>query len=476
MPSRTTHYSAYPYPLAQGHAGGLPSVFLKETRTHRDLVLLTTDESDHVLGNARIRVARPQHVDRDELFRHWFGIGCWQWLHPEAHTDHGGDPGAVRFMLGLDDATPEVGLDDLLRYCAAAAAPKEHAERFNRAFDPLLQEVAAGSVVNWQDFMFVPSILAHAERLRANGVRQTLHLHTSIPSSLVHSSFGMDVLRAMSLVDSVYLHTDVYIARARHQLEHARLRAPALRRFDLGIDRNALDAGDASTDGLTESQLAFVTEVLRTQETVPHRFMDIDRVDPGKGTATVIKAVSRFLDGRRAAGQSAQVLQRSYRFFFLQPFLHAPYDAQNLQTGRYGRYINRLFDELVERHPGVVFVSDAIQGRGRALIPTLLRGTHGLSGGAQDGLNLAIMENAYVNRDRDTMIICGDGAGIAIHARALGHCEHAFLPRAGDIDAFARAIADTVELQGRRAWLLRDRKAPLVDHIMRRNDSVLVDD
>ena len=168
-------------------------------------------------------------------------------------------------------------------------------------------------------------------------------------------------------------------------------------------------------------------------------------------------------------------LQAKYRFFFVQPSIGEAFDFQNLQTGWYGKYLRNLFKWVMDCHPGVVFVSDGLHGRERSLVPVLMLDAHGITGGAQDGLNLAVMENAYVNRDRDTSIICGDGAGFAMHAKTLGLSEHAFFPAAGDVSAFVAAIEEVVRLQARADSSLRHRKAPLVAHIMRRTDSVLVD-
>jgi hypothetical protein len=129
----------------------------------------------------------------------------------------------------------------------------------------------------------------------------------------------------------------------------------------------------------------------------------------------------------------------------------------------------------MEGYPGIVCISDAIEGEARLLVPALLHGAHGMSGGAQDGLNLAVMESAYVNRDMDTTVIAGDGAGFSIQAKASGLAGHAFFPRAGDVNAFAQAIQEAISLEARREGILVRAKAPLVEYILRRNDSVIVD-
>lgn len=451
-------------------------------------MLFTTDSTSCTLGNTRIRAVEFDKADFIDLFRYWFGIGCWQCLHPDAHSDKAGDREAIRFILGFPAETAEVSLEHVLQYCEAKGLPHEVNERFNDRFDVLLESVGPGSVMNWQDFLFVPSVLKHAERLRAMRVVQTFHLHTTVPESLDRSKFGADLLRAMSEVDAVYLHTDEYIRRAERQLEAAGLRVPVMKRFDLGIDRDTMDeglrrvnAGNFSTvipaySTLGDEQKQFVTEVFRSKGTVPHRFISIDRIDPVKGTATVIKAVARFLDGRRAAGETLAEMQSKYRFFFLQPFLRTPFDPRNLQTGWYGKYVHKLFQDAMERYPGIVFISDSIEGEARLLVPALLHGAHGMSGGAQDGLNLAVMESAYVNRNMDTTVISGDGAGFSIQAKSLGLAGNAFFPKAGDVNAFVQAIQDAISLEARREGILVRAKAPLVEYILRRNDSVIVDD
>lgn len=482
-----THYALYPFSLGEGNAGGLPSVFLSATRMERDLVLFTTNDVDGPFGNAHIVSTRVNKSDFDNLRRYWFGIGCWQWLHPDAHTDNAGDPDANRFMLGMPTDACDVSLEDLLLYCEKNGSTSDLNVRFNSWFDAAVERIPPSSVVNWQDYFFVPTLIKNAERLRSLGVFQTLHIHTAIPDSLGRTEFGKNLLKAISAVDVAYFHTDEYVRRVEKQLSAARLPIPPMKRFDLGIDHAILDQGLRHIEAGHLAELVpqhvfadskrneFVTEIFRSRGTVPHRFICVDRVDPAKGTATVVKAILKFLEIRRVAGESLSDLQAKYRFFFLQPSIGESFDFQNLQTGWYGRYLRDLFKQVMDCYPGVLFFSDGLQGKDRLLVPALMLDANGITGGAQDGLNLAVMENAYVNRGMDTSIICGDGAGFAMHAKASGLTEHGFFPAAGDVSAFVTAIEEIVRLQARTDSSLRHRKAPLVAHIMRRSDSVLVD-
>ncbi|MBW4635721.1 MAG: hypothetical protein KME30_28740 [Iphinoe sp. HA4291-MV1] len=487
--SIVSHYAPYPFALMEKSPGGLSSAFLHEVRNSKSVVFLTTDEVDGLWGGAQIITADVSNTNiwESDLPLYWFGLGCWQWLHPNAHTDTAGDPEAVRMMIEMDSKYAPGSLERLLQYCEAYAPSSALSERFNERFGRPLDQVVPGSIMNWQDYFFIPSMLKHADRLRSLRIFQTFHLHTTVSDSLGRSAFGRDLLKAMSVVDVVYLHTDEYIRRAEQQLVSLGYNVPVLKRFDLGINHEGLEEelllanrNNYATRVLScarysQEQRDLINEIYRTQGTVPHRFIDIDRIDPAKGTATVVRAIEKFLEERSAVGESLEEMKEKYRFFFIQDYLRKPAHPQNLQTGIYGRFLRGLFEQVMARYSGIVFISDALEGEGRLLIPSLLLGAHGITGGAQDGLNLAIMENLYVNRGEDTTIICGDGNGFAIHTKTLNLAPYAFFPRAGDVEAFTQAIHEAVILQSHGDGTLLRKKAPLVDHVLGRRDSIIVD-
>jgi hypothetical protein len=480
-------YCFFPFALVDKTAGGLPSVFLKEVNSGRELILFTSDRTNYCIKNARILATSLEGCDFGQLTRFWYGVGCWQWLHPDAFTDATGDRVATRLMLELSEGTPEVTFDMLNDYCHKNT-PKDNLDHsFNECFDRHIEGIVPNSVVNWQDYFFVPSVLKHSERLRRSGVFQTFHLHTSLPASLYDSGFGRDLLRAMSYVDTVYLHTDEYILRAEEQMRKLKLSIPKLRRFDLGIDREMIDEsvdmfnGNALTvrnaiDELPDGEeKTLIEDAIRTRDTVPHRFINIDRVDPSKGNVTVIKAVIKFLESRLLQGESREEMLAKYRFYFIQANLNKPFDPSHLKNGWYAKYLRELLNRVTEQFKGIIFASDALSGNHRKLIPALMVNASGLTGGAQDGLNLAIQENIYVNREKNTSAVCGDGAGFSMHVRSLGLEKYAFFPRAGDVTGFANSINEIVNQQSRSREILIHWKKPLVEHIKARDASVIVD-
>ena len=224
---------------------------------------------------------------------------------------------------------------------------------------------------------------------------------------------------------------------------------------------------------LSTAQKELVVDCLKSRGVIPHRFMDIDRLDPNKGTATVVEAVSQFLYRREQAGEKLEQMRAKYRFYFLQDLLHESADLRSPKT-MYNKFVASRFKDLVTRYPGIVFVAEALSGANRSLIFPLLLGTHAISGGAQDGLNLAVMENCYVNRNEDTSLVIGSGAGVAIQANALGYAKTAFFPKAGSCYQFVEALDNIVYKQSQGGYLLKTMKGPLARYICRRNDSVIV--
>ncbi len=484
----TKHYSLYPFAIADKGAGGLPSVFLKEARLGKNLTLFTTDSEDFNIGDTVVKSVHIEDFVMEDLSRYWYGIGCWQWLHPDAHIDLSGDFEANRLMLQLDENTPEVTYHTMAEFCNKNEFKPELDFLFNSRFDNLLASVEPGSILNWQDYFFATSIINHSQKLRELDVYQTFHLHTSLPSSLINSTFGQNLLKAMSCVDTVYLHTDEYIERAKKQMKALNLNLPIMQRFDLGIDEEALDKDVGLVKSSNEQLIKIighmasnqekdlVLEILSTQNIIPHRFISVDRIDPSKGNITVIKAVLRFLEKQLKLGVSLEKMNDKYRFYFIQPNVNKPFDANHMKNGFYGRYALKLFVHAKNRFPDIVYFSDSLSGNNRQLIPGLMLKAHGITGGSQDGLNLAIQENIYINRKENTSAICGDGAGFFMHVKSIGLNDCGFFPKAGNIREFTSCIEQIVSLQIQDNHNLKEKKLPLVEHITQRTASIVVDE
>ncbi len=504
LPSKQQYYTTYPFALAEGSAGGLSSVFLKESGSGHNLPLhiLSTDAQNMQIGSTLIHAAAPEERSLiDDKFKYWFDTGCWQYLHPDAHTSVAASPQALDAMY--DDgllqllaeenkvaALSQVGtLEHLTRYIDRYA-PSDLAHRyFNQRFHALLADVPACSVINWQDYFFEPCINTFAESFRAKGCFQTFHLHTTLPDSLHLSKWGKDLLTAMSKVDVVYLHTEEYKKRLELQLEMLGINIPKIKRFDLGIDRECIERSLSSINEgnyqdseayklLHVKQKLIVDESFRTRFKVPHRFICLDRADPNKGVDVTLSAVKTFLE-EESKQHSAEELLGKYRFFFVLDLFDSENSissapAENMKK-RYGGLLSQQIKALNESFPGIVWVSSAVTGKSRELLPHIMYDCHGLTGGAQDGLNLGIQEVLYANRRLSRTAIIGSGAGIAIRLQETNikpGCVEIITP--GKSTELSNRIKQITRLSERNSSVYLENKKEIVSFLESRNDSVIV--
>jgi trehalose-6-phosphate synthase len=359
---------------------------------------------------------------------------------------------------------------------------------FNRRFHNAIAGIQPGEIMNWQDYFFLPAVEAFAQPLRDNGVFQSFHLHTALPESLDQSEWGRKAITAMALVDVVLVHTDTYAKRLSEQFKRLGIEAPEIRRFDLGIDLEGIDKSISEINpgnytskvqgflALPKQTQEFIDEVFRTTESIPHRFMSIDRIDPQKGSLTVLRGIEEFLESRTALGATMIDLRNNFRFFLLNSGLNRDLSAAEPHdiTSNYTRAYQREVARVCSKFPGIVFCSDAVSGSARDVVPALLRGTHGITGGAQDGLNLAIMEDIYANRDADVGFIAGSGAGFAMRMAEQRLNDSTFFRPANSSQQFASAIQEIVHLKESAPSILQSRKAPFVTEIIKRKSRMAV--
>ena len=110
------HYAPYPFALRANDAGGLPSVFLNEARSGKNLVLFTTDAFDGQIGDTEIAVAERSSNDIAQLRRYWFDMECWATLHPDAYTDVACPVEALQFMFAEIPSTDLGSKDYLVKF------------------------------------------------------------------------------------------------------------------------------------------------------------------------------------------------------------------------------------------------------------------------------------------------------------------------------------------------------------------------
>lgn len=434
----------------------------------------------------------------------WGGLGNAQYVLPEAFTTNV-DRATLELMYALDRDRPSqhpIGsfkrLDEYVtRFSPGDAAVQQLFEQFR----PALDAVPSGSIVNWQFYMFAQALPMFGADLKARGVIQTFTCHDPIPDNLHESEFGRQFLRSLSEMGAVYVHTDRYARNLENSLAILNLPIPLVKRMDLGMNSEFIANSLATVTpsnfkevipnfyGLPPRQQAFAIDAVASaaigpdgEPRVAHRYISFDRLDPMKGSPSMFEGIGAFLQDRLDRGASLDDLRRNFRFYIIddqgQRFASNPELRQkalaspDLST----RYVIRALDSLnalQERFPGVVFVSEPFYGTARPLLPLLMRGCHLLTGGASEGLNLAVSEGAIANRDLDTTVVAGNNAGISIRLRELGLDNEAFFPQPGSAASFRDAFAQITAIKEGSRGVLGDRKSRLVNYLLTRSDSLL---
>lgn len=462
------HFVPSAFPV--GNSGGLSVAIDNAAKAGEEIVLYAPDSEPSTRGNVDYRQALPHPEGKLERWGIWFDTGVNQIIHPEAFTSPSATPEAVQTMLHAAPwrSKSEFGTSEsLLEFidCFTGSDDWDAMKTFTDRFSPMLKDICTmrdkGEKVdlNVQSFFWEP-LLNEAE---TEGVHTTFHLHEPMPENLKDSVWGKKLLSGMSKVDTVYLHTDLYVRRFKKQLNDLGMRVPETKRFDLGINLSQIQEGlelvnssnymqkipefqslrNKYGQGMDEPQ-EVIHEVMNTYGKVPHRFGCFDRLDPIKGMDAVLMGIDDFLSEQKQNGVN---LQENFRFFFFHdPVGRKREAALHLTMTQYTKLVDKLFSQLQQKYPGVIFRSQALNGKSRIALPAIMRGMHALNASAQEGLNLAVMETAYANKDEDTTVIAGKGAGFVIQAIENGseHLGHFVTP--GQPREIAEAIGRVVDI------------------------------
>ena len=432
--------------------------------------------------NAEVISALPADLDFTELFDGWYN-DWWAYLHPDAFTSKG-LPYETLDAIFKGEYSAKIGsLDRIVEHFEKYSIylrNQVEETRVNQRFAQILSQVPDGSTIYWHDQFFVQAISEVSDGLRNRGCVQIYYLHMTLPEELSYFQKGRELLHAISKMDVVYVHTDVYKALLKKQLSALSLSIPIIKRFDLGLDTKQIDQHLALINtqnyterveysNLDESKKAFVDEVMRSQDAITHRFMDIGRLDLIKGSELLVDAFDEYFS---SLDLSLEELKQDYRVFFIWPFkdFFADLSPYNIPL-QYRIRVSEKVDQLVEKYPGVVFVSSELP---RALIPAMLRNATGITAGTQEGLNLAIEEAIYVNgsENREVGIIIGMGAGLAIQYQPV-YPGLAFYSKVGDVDSLMSAIEKVVELKSNNPLMLRENTKKFSEIIQSRSLDIM---
>jgi hypothetical protein len=468
--NESMHYVPYAFPT-QTIAGGLGRSILQSasmSASHMRVELFTSDLSDYAFGPVAVRAAKPLNSELSAHYtRWWTGTGGWQYIFDAAHTAPVMPKEALKELLPGESKFPHGSVSHLLDYVSRHEASGEVAQAFAERYRHLLESVRPGSNFHWQDFFLLPLMQEYAPKFKEQGVHQTLHIHTVVPKSLPASDWGRQFLNAVASVDRIYVHTELYADRLRLQLDSLGIQAPDIQIFELGVDVERISGAlkNVKIDRLRETvpdyekltlgQKSLLQDFVATANTVPHRFIDVDRADATKGHLVVLDAIDRFLECRQSDGNSLRDLQEQFRFYFVCKFVDFGMFSNDPHTitAQYGNLVRARFDEMTDKWPTIVQRCDPFGGKQGDVLPILFQNCNLISGASQDGLNLVSMEllvaqhlarNSGEPRPQDGTIICGDGAGFAAEAQRLGFGTEEMFPRAGDSDAFKRSIESVV--------------------------------
>jgi hypothetical protein len=475
------------FPFAVEHSeGGLTSVFLNEVKSpEKQVTFVTTDDAGMQFGNASVDPVGAAEFDMGKVYERWFGYN-WNILFDRAFTQLPNE--ILSEMYIAEVSTEKVGtLAHLIDYCEKLAPSEDFDRAFSNRFSKKLSSLVnerSISAVNFTDVFWYPDLISEVAPLfRQKEIYTTIHIHTSVSDNLKDSSFGRKLLRAISAVNEVFTHADSFSVSLKNQLMELGLSIPKINRFDLGVDRSWIDSslqkiGDGNIqnipgyDALDSRQKDLILESLRTSESVPHRFICPDRIEPTKSIHSVLKGVEIFLNERAQAGEDIKSL---YRFFFLHELLSLEkYHAERPKDG-YIKVIKEMHNDLSKSFPGVVWVAPSIKGEARMVLPRIMAGCHGLNGAFEDGLGLTSMEIAEANAHCDTALITGTGSGFAIEAGRRGFSSNMFLCDPKEARDFADAMHKVVRVQRESPQTLQGQKSVLLDGFIRtRKDSVIV--
>lgn len=483
---------AFPFsPTVQGKLdGGLPATILRQIRLREQtpngqLYVLSPDTDNEQFPDYGVTViaVEPETIPNGDRFGAWFG-DMWVVLHPHAHIAEGGYPTEVLSALfpGDTNTQPVGSIDRAIEHVAKhgfIAKNPEVMQTFTARFDSAIEKIQRGSIINWQDYMFAPAMLKHSAALRKQECWQSFHLHTTLPPQLYRFEQGRMLLEAMSLMDRVYVHTDVYQTRLEDQLIMLGLPVPEIQRFDLGIDtisiRQRLDAVTKDTYtstpeylSLPDDQREVLDEIVATQDSDFHRFICIDRADPGKGQSVVLEAMDTVLS------HLSEEERERFRFYFIMPQFNWN-AADNHPQQQYIKYLQGKFAEMKQKYPSVLHYTYGLPPK---LIPFIVCNAHGITGGIEDGLCLSPMEVLKANAlaEVNKTAIIGLGSGFAMQTyQSERHRDLIRLVRRGSVADIVETIRDIVDIEQQHATELGERTRMFVKEVIdKRTDGVLV--
>jgi len=380
----------------------------------------------------------------------WFDL-YWTIIHPEAYL-----PPALPAELSLQIFGEEIfSVSDLATYYEKINYHSDTLESESKLVRSLgericsiLQYIPKDSTIYWLDFSY-DVLNTFLSEIKKKNIKHIFQSHLCMPSSLFEFRRGKDILLAMSKCDEVQFHTQKDCDSFLKQLNLLGMSFPLVSLFtggiDCGIHDTKWDLERAQTLGLNLAKFPSTVELLmdikESKYSVPHRFISIDRLDPGKGTHNLLLGIDIFLEGLQLP--SAEI-QSQYRFYLLMDYFHtAITPLVNTPNSKYVNLVRQQVASLMDKYPGVVFVGENIPNR--KIIGVLLENCHYLSTSSCEGLGMAPQEALYVNSEVDSsssaVISLGSGFG-TILKESIANNSFPILYHVGDINGLVKGIRE----------------------------------
>jgi hypothetical protein len=437
----------------------------------------------------------------DERLSHWFGSGTspgglWQAVHLASFSQYFPTTVLERLYQDANITPTHEPLQDFGRYLdrvMANSAIQLVERQFFAGWHTAFEQIPAEATLLLEGYTAIglvrcsrPEIM----RLRARGVRVILRLREGVSEHWTTFEMGREILRAISTVTQVAVHTDYFREQLLRQLEALHLPIPEIVTYYSGIDHHSV-AHWAETitpanfaevipgfDQLQAEQQALITDAMRTRHSIPHRFLVADGCDGIKGLWQTLEAIRLFLAQESERGMSRETMQQRYRFYLVQYMQRhsgqSPSSMTNINQ-LYADCCNNQRLELSSLYPGVIFTCTALRGRSAAALYGIMPFTNQLSGSTGDGLHLLSQESAYANNclNAPTGTILGANAGFARQTQREGGGDLAWFPASGSPEALCQAMRAVVECSETNPTRLVQTNARLVDrHICSRQASL----
>ena len=439
----------------------------------------------------------------DERLSHRFGSGAspsglWQAVHLASFSQY--FPSAILKRLYQDiHLTPtENPLQDFGQYLdrvMSNSAIQRVEHQFFSGWHPAFEQIPAETTLLLEGYTAIGLVRCSRlaiMQLRARGVRVVLRLREEVSEHWTTFEMGREILRAISTVTQVAVHTDYFREQLLRQLEALHLPIPDVVTYYSGIDHHSVahwaETITASNfaevipgfDQLQAQQQSLIADALQTRHTIPHRFLVADGCDGIKGLWQTLEAIRLFLVQEAERGVSLETMQQRYRFYLIQYMQRHSGQSQSSMTNINQLYADCCNDqrlELSRLYPGVIFTCTALRGRSAAALYGIMPFTHQLSGSTGDGLHLLSQESAYANDclGAPTGTILGANAGFARQTQQEGGGDLAWFPASGSPEALCHAIQSVVECRETNPTRLIQANATLVDRHIRPRQASLFD-